>query len=426
MTKFFLSVYDYFSRRKGLLFALLLLLVVLLAFSAYHIRFKEDISRFLPENKENERINNAYQYVASSNTITVYCHFKEPENRHSMPSDEASHALGAPEPEAGRTGDDHTGAAYMPPSDEAVAVQAGAIDALAERLRNRMDSSYIKSMFYSVDPMEMLAVSTFIIDNMPYFLDEDDYSRMDTLLTREAIARRLLMNKNVLTSSAGMIVRNHLLHDPLQMTGGLMHKLQDFKLDDRFQLYEDHLFNQENQAVMFIECTIPVSETRTNMIFLDSLKSFIAETEKEFAAVTFDSFGMAEIGLANSQQIQKDTMYSMSFAVIIMFALLIYSFRSGRKILLTFASVLFGGLFALAMLTVISGDVSIIAVGISSVMFGIAINYPLHFMEHHNHVPEARIVIKDIIEPLTIGNITTVGAFLSLVFIGSDAMRDLG
>ena len=426
MTQFFLSVYDYFSQRRGLLFSLLLLLVVFLAFSAYHINFKEDISRFLPENKENERINHAYQYVASSNTITIYCNFEGPEKNPSKPLSEASQANDIKETGAEPVQGYRTEPAYMLPSDEAIAAQTEAVDALAERLRTRMDSSYIKSIFYSVNPVEMLTISTFIINNMPYFLDEDDYNRMDTLLTREAIAQQLQINKNVLTSSAGMIVRNNFLYDPLQMTGGLMRKLQNFRMGDQFQLFDDHLFNQENQAVMFIDCTIPVSETGTNAVFLDSLKSFVAETEKEFAGITFESFGAAEIGLTNSRQIQKDTMFSMTLAVIIMFALLIYSFRSGRKILLIFASVLFGGLFALAMLNLISGDVSVIAVGISSIMFGIAINYPLHFMEHYNHVPNSRIVIKDIIEPLTIGNLTTVGAFLSLVFIGSDAMRDLG
>ena len=403
MTQFFLSVYDYFSQRRGLLFTILLLLVVLLAFSAYKISFKEDISRFLPENRENERINNAYQYVASSNTITVYCNFEDVA--------------------ASRSGDESL---RPEPSEAAITVQAAAMDALAERLRARTDSSYIKSLFYRIDPAEMLAVSSFIINNMPYFLGEDDYDRMDTLLTREAIARQLLVDKNVLTSSAGMIVRNNFLYDPLQMTGGLMRKLQNFRIGDQFRLYDDHLFNEENQAVMFIDCAVPASETGRNAVFLDSLQSFIAETEKEFEGVTFDTFGAAEIGLTNSRQIQQDTVFSMTLAVIVMFVLLIYSFRSGRKILLVFMAVLFGGLFALAMLNIISGDVSIIAVGISSIMFGIAINYPLHFMEHYNHVPDSRLVMKDIIEPLTIGNITTVGAFLSLVFIGSDAMKDLG
>ena len=392
MTKFFLSVYDYFSTRRGLLFTLLLSLVVVFLYSAYNIQFKEDISRFLPNDKENERINNAYQYVASSNTITVYSKAKGTEGF----------------------------------NEETADLQAEALDALAERLQTRMDSTYIKSIFYAVNPAEMLSISSFIIDNMPYFLAEDDYARMDTLLTRKAIARQMDVNKNVLTSSAGMIVRNNFLSDPLQMTGSLMRKLQDFRVGDQYNLYQDHLFSEDGEALMFIDCAIPASETSLNAAFLDSLKLFIAETEKEFDTISLEYFGAVEIGLTNARQIQKDTLFTMSLAVIIMFALLIYSFRSGRKILLIFASVLFGGLFAMALLYIIRGEVSIIAVGISSIMFGIAINYPLHFLEHYNNVHNPRRVIKDIIEPLTIGNITTVGAFMSLTFLGSDAMRDLG
>ncbi|MDR1524179.1 MAG: 1-acyl-sn-glycerol-3-phosphate acyltransferase, partial [Tannerella sp.] len=389
MTKFFLSVYDYFSERRGLLFTLLSFLVITFLYAAFQVRFKEDISGFLPENRENERINSAYQYVASSNRVTIYCRSKDS-------------------------------------SGEAVAPLIDAVDALAGRLQTRMDSTRIKSIFYRVNMAEMLAVSSFIVDNMPYFLDENDYERMDTLLTREAIARRMNINKNVLASSAGMLVRNNFLSDPLQMTEALMRKLQDFRAGDQYRLYQDHLFTGDGEALMFIECAIPVSETGMNAVFLDSLQSFIAGTEKEFAGVAFEYTGAAEIGLTNARRIRQDTILSMSLAVAVMLALLVYSFRSGRRILLIFASVLFGGLFAMAFLYVIRGEVSVIAVGISSIMFGIAINYPLHFLEHHHHVSSPRIVIKDIIAPLTIGNITTVGAFMSLVFIGSGAMSDLG
>ena len=77
MIRFFLSIYDYFAKHRGQLFGLLSLLVLLFAFAATQIRFKEDISGFLPEDKENERINNAYRYVASTNNITVYCTGKD-------------------------------------------------------------------------------------------------------------------------------------------------------------------------------------------------------------------------------------------------------------------------------------------------------------------------------------------------------------
>jgi len=393
MTKFFLTVYDYFQHRRLLLFALLTVIVVCLAVSAFHIDFKEDISRFLPETKVNQRINDAWQYIASSNNIIVYCNNTQPVN-----------------------------------DDENLMIeeQIAAIDALAGRIQNEINAEYVKNLLYIIDPTEMMRVSEFITDNLPYFLDDSDYVRMDSLLTRENIEKQILADKNILSSTAGIIFRQNILADPLQIGASLLTRLQSFNVGGQFQLIDDHIFNTDNQAVIIIESALSASDTENNAIFLNLLKNLMTETESEFENITFESFGAAEIGLSNSRQIKRDTLFSVLFAIVLILALLIYTFRSGYKILLIFIPVVFGGLFALAALNVISGDVSVIAVGISSIMFGIAINYPLHFLEHHSHTGNSRQVIKDIIEPLTIGNITTVGAFLSLVFIGSDAMRDLG
>ncbi len=394
MTRGVITVYEFFSKHGGWLCGLLALLVVLLACSAYHIRFKEDIARFLPENKENERVNNAYQYVASSNTITVSCRI------------------------------DHD---FFDSSDSNNSqLLIAAVDALVGRLEARLDSTVIKSIFYKVDTQEMLELSSFVVENMPYFLGEDDYRRLDSLVTRAAITRQLDINRGILSSLGGAVVKNNILKDPLQLAAEVIQKLQNFKVDDRFQLYDDHLFDEDNQAILFVESALSASETGRNALFLDTFKLLIAETEKEFPGVIIESFSASEIGLSNARQIQKDTLFSMSLAVCIILALMIYAFRSGRKIMLVFASVGFGGLLSLAALNLISGDVSIIAIGISSIMFGIAINYPLHFLEYHSHAPDTQTILKDVAEPLTIGNITTVGAFLSLVFIGSDAMKDLG
>ncbi|MDR3267311.1 MAG: 1-acyl-sn-glycerol-3-phosphate acyltransferase, partial [Tannerella sp.] len=389
MTGFLLSVYDFFSVRRGLLYSLLFLLLILFVFFSYRIKYKEDISQFLPSDKNNEKINEAYKYVTSSNTITLYIKAGEQvENKAEK--------------------------------------QVEATDALAERLQTRMDATKIKSMNYMVDMEEIMTVSSFVVKNMPYFLDDEDYVRMDTLLSRESIANQLFADKNILTSSVGMLMRQNILSDPLQMTAGLMKKLQNFRVGERFFLYQDHIFADDSTALLFLESTIPSSETSENKIFIDSLHQIIAAVEKEFPDVEIDCFGTAEIAVTNARQIQADTLLSVSLSVIIILAFLIYSFRSARKIALVFASVLFGGLFALAVMSCVFGEVSVIAVGISSIMVGIAINYPLHYIEHFIHARDNRIVINEITHPLTTGNITTVSAFVSLMFMGSKAMRDLG
>ena len=61
MKSFFLNIYRYFNRHPVVLWTLLLLVTACCILSALRINFVEDISSFLPRNKENERINYAYE-----------------------------------------------------------------------------------------------------------------------------------------------------------------------------------------------------------------------------------------------------------------------------------------------------------------------------------------------------------------------------
>jgi predicted exporter len=89
-------------------------------------------------------------------------------------------------------------------------------------------------------------------------------------------------------------------------------------------------------------------------------------------------------------------------------------------------TVAWGALFALAGMSLIRSEVSLIVLGISSVIMGIAFNYPLHLINHLSHQPDIRLAMKEIVSPLLIGNVTTVGAFMALVPLDSVALRDLG
>ena len=106
--------------------------------------------------------------------------------------------------------------------------------------------------------------------------------------------------------------------------------------------------------------------------------------------------------------------------------ILLFSFRNVRNLLLIALSIAWGWLFAMGGLALVHDKVSIIVIGISSVILGIAVNYPLHFIAHLSHTPDRKKALREIVMPLLVGNVTTVGAFLSLVPLQSVALRDLG
>jgi predicted RND superfamily exporter protein len=122
----------------------------------------------------------------------------------------------------------------------------------------------------------------------------------------------------------------------------------------------------------------------------------------------------------------RDSILAVSLAAILILALLLYAFRRFRDIVLIALSVLWGWLFALGGMALVHDNVSMIVIGISSIIIGIAVNYPLHLTSHVGHQPDIRQALREITTPLLVGNITTVGAFLALVPLKSIALRDLG
>jgi 1-acyl-sn-glycerol-3-phosphate acyltransferase len=225
-----------------------------------------------------------------------------------------------------------------------------------------------------------------------------------------------------------MVMKQNIMTDPLHFSAPLMSGLQDFQMGEQFQLYNDYIFaNNKAEGIVFIESQFSMSESKKNAELLRLIDQSIVQTHSKFEQkINIHYFGSIDIAVTNANRIKKDTLLSLIIAIVLILSILIYAFRSTKNILVMLGSLLFGWLFALGLLSVLKNDVSLIAVGISSIIIGIAVNYPLHFILHHRHEHRIPNVIKNIVIPLTIGNITTVGAFLSLMFISSSAMHDLG
>ncbi|MCL2131876.1 MAG: MMPL family transporter, partial [Lentimicrobiaceae bacterium] len=393
MVKFILSIYNYFYSRKALLFSVLSLLVVLLVLAAARINFKEDISAFLPKGHDADRINYAYQHAGSANKLIV-----------SVSSSDTT----------------------VPPDAELI---IDAVNHLVEQLQ-QADSAdkYFKKIDYKVDQQQILAVSQFLVENMPYFLAEADYNRMDSLLAEEHIRLQMSNNKRMLMSPIGTVMKQNIVSDPLHLSAPLLEGLRDFQASNQFQLYNDFIFsNDRKEGIITIESHNSTSETRKNAAMLKLIDQAASNTTSAFnQKIKVHYFGAVDIAVANANRIKQDSLLSSIIAIVLILSILIYAFRSAKNLMLMFASLLFGWLFALGLLSIFKDEVSLIAVGISSIIIGIAANYPLHFIMHHKQERRIPHVIKNIVVPLTIGNITTVGAFLSLLFISSDAMHDLG
>ena len=136
--------------------------------------------------------------------------------------------------------------------------------------------------------------------------------------------------------------------------------------------------------------------------------------------------GAPVIAVTNASQIKTDSLLSVCIAAVLILLLLWFFLRSLRHILLIALTIGWGWVFAIACLSWVHQEVSVIVIGISSIIVGIAVNYPLHLIAHLGHTSDVRQALQEIVKPLVVGNITTVGAFLALVPLRAAALRDLG
>ncbi|MDR0829560.1 MAG: 1-acyl-sn-glycerol-3-phosphate acyltransferase [Prevotellaceae bacterium] len=404
MSKFFLKIYTFFQTRKALMWVLLAAIIGLLALSASRISFVEDISSFLPNNADNKRVNEAYQKMGGANKIIVTFSSNEYQVSSSEYQDTTNSLL---------TTD------YSLLSDAAAR--------FAEILQQNDSVGHIKELMYEVDNEKISEVTDFITQNIPYFLEEEDYRRLDSLLQPQVIENQLKTDKDLLMSPMGSFVRNVILNDPLHFSQNALKNLEIFKQNDNYNTDNGFIFNNKGECIVTITSKYPVSETANNKLLANEIYNAVNQTKSEFNnEINIVPFGAALISITNADQIKKDSIFAVIVAMILILALLFYFFRNLKSLFFIAVSVVFGALFSLGVIVLFKSTVSIIAIGIASIIFGIAINYPLHFLAHFRHNGNVKLTLKEIVNPLLIGNITTVGAFLALLFISSPAMHDLG
>ena len=297
---------------------------------------------------------------------------------------------------------------------------------------------------------------------LPYLLEAADYQRMDSLLQQpDFIASRLQEAKERLLMPMGMgsMMENDITHDPLGLFSPVVSLMRDTAMLSRFDIYDGCLLTADHRcALVLLTSPYGGSETASNERLLDLLNTKADSvsrlltpdsclltpslltpslltpslltpsllTPSLLTPLTIRFCGAPVIAVTNASQIKTDSLLSVCIAAVLILLLLWFFLRSLRHILLIALTIGWGWVFAIACLSWVHQEVSVIVIGISSIIVGIAVNYPLHLIAHLGHTSDVRQALQEIVKPLVVGNITTVGAFLALVPLRAAALRDLG
>ena len=375
------------KRGLGLKWFLLFILTTVLLTLTLGLTYKEDISDFLPLGTKDRQALDIYQDIAGANQLAVL---------------------------------------FSNPGDADRVTEAVAF--FAEDVEKNDTAGWTKDMTVQVDAETIAEVQDFVYANIPYFLTEQDYHRMDSLLSDKSyVARQMQQDKEMLMFPTGGLLSENISRDPLNLFTPVVARLQALQPQTRFETYDGYIFTPDmSRAIVTIPSPFGNAETEMNARLLTLINNSIQSMQQKFPTIKAHVMGGPQIAVGNATQIKHDSVIAVTLAVVLILALLYFSFRSIRDILLIALSIGWGWLFALGGMALLHDSVSIIVIGISSVILGIAVNYPLHLVAHTEHEPNMKKALKDIRMPLLVGNITTVGAFLALVPLDATALRDLG
>lgn len=384
MSSFFVKIYDWFCRHKALLYVLLAVWVLVMGALALRMRFVEDITSFFSDNETGRRQSLVFENLKLTDRIVILVEGKDMESM----------------------------------------IDAG--DKVLEALEPLVAEGWLFRITSGVDAGAMERSMAFIYDHLPIFLDTADYERIDALLDSDSVEAAVRRCFDVVSSPSGAFIGKNCLLDPLGMGFPLLAGLARFGDQSGYELYFDHIFSQDGSAMfLFADPVNSMGSTGKNDAFVSRFEEVLAQASRE-TGMEISYLGASAIAVYNARQIKKDTMFTLTVALIVVIVVISLSLRSKRAVLQIILPALFGALFALGILSLLQGQISAIAMGAGAAIFGIALSYSIHFVLHHTHTGNPRQVVAELAYPLTVGSFTTIGAFVSLLFTHSRLLQDFG
>ena len=364
MIDFFLRIFDVLQQRRSLARWLLAGLTVILMVMMASLTYNENIYDFLPVSGNEQKAITLYQDISGGQRVFAMFRMKD----------------GA-EADVDRL--------------------AEAVDTFAQKIQPTADRGHITEVTTQVDFEKVTGITDFVYQNMPLMLSDSDYVRMEQMLSTPNMADEQLANdvQMIMMPATGFFTSN-ISNDPLGLFAPVMDRLQARQQAQPIEIDNGYIYTPGKQAALAMMTTpYGAMESANNSMLVSEVDSAAEQTMQSVPDVKVALTGAPVIAVGNASQIKVDSKWAISIAVTLILLLLVFSFRKVKHLVLIGVSIVFGWLFAMGFMAVIRSDVSLIVLGIGSMIIGIAVNYPLHFVLHTDHGGTARDVLKEMISP---------------------------
>lgn len=391
MASIALAIYRFLERNRLLMYVLLFVSFAFFFYEGTKMTYEEDITRLLPQPKNEHGENVVFSNLKVKDKI--YLVFKPN-------SDSIDH------------------------------------ETLAARCDEYMDSlivrdsanKYIADILYKIDNNVMMGAMEYLSKSLPIYLEDEDYKAIDSLLTPEAVKASMERNA-ALVYSPMMGLSDLVARDPLGMKDVLLGKVDKMKegLGGSYSMINQHFFTPDSAlCIAFMSPGFASTDSKKSAKLVTEMEDVIKDFVELHPDVDIYYHGAPVQSVYNSRQTKKDLAYTLSVSMIFICIVICFCFKNWDTLPMLLLPVVYGAFFSLATLHMYQGSMSLLALGIGGVVLGVALSYCLHVLVHYKYVSDPETVIKDQTTPVILGCLTTIGAFMSLMFTEASLLRDFG
>lgn len=299
-----------------------------------------------------------------------------------------------------------------------------AAEAYNDTLLSLLDTVVSTTLYYEDESTS--ALFDYVFRNIPMLLTDEDFAKLEALTADSAIEAQMRLNRDLMFSPLSTGLQYILPGDPLGMMTPVFSRLKDIGSESVLSMVDGYMMDaRQANLVMFINLPSDFSETGDNYALVNTIRTTAKEVEQRYG-VDIYVYGAPIVAVSNSSQVKSDETFTLSLAIIITALVVWLTFRKKRTIFLILTPVCFGGLFACAVIALLGVELSLIAIGAGATVLGVAMSYSIHMVTHSLHSESIEQLIDDMAYPMTIGSITTIGAFIGLTFTQSKILHDLG
>jgi 1-acyl-sn-glycerol-3-phosphate acyltransferase len=387
MGNYLFHFYTFIIKNKFLSIAVAVILFLFLGFFASRISFQENINQLIPSNDQSGVTSKVLEQVNFADKITII-----------------------------------------------ISREKGSTDDLTQYANSFIDSldtnctPFVEKVQGKIEDENIQETFEFVYANLPLFLDQKDYTVIESKLQKDSVAASVAANYKSLISPAGLISKDFILQDPLGISFIALKKLQQLSVGDDFELQNGFVLTKDKKnLLLFITPKLETNETDKNAQFIANLEHIRNNLNARFKGkVGMIYFGATPVAVANATQIKTDVQKTSIFAGVTLIVILAFFYRSLSTPIIIFIPSILGALFALTILYFCKGSISAISLGISSILLGETTDYSIYVLTHLRNNKNVKLLYKDITKPLLLCGITTSITFLCLFFIKSEALQDLG